>query len=516
MALLRPRHRSGHDLDPGHRLRRQAAIVGTAQQEFPQHFPRSGWVEHDPGGDLGDGRSPPCRERHRQGRHQRRGDIAAHRHHQPARDDVVWDRADRQADPPRHRLAGPPHRRSLRSAARAAGHEADGHRQDRAAARSLFLRHQDRLAARQRDGRARRARKRASSCFGTIDTFPDLAADRRQGARHRRHQRLAHAALRHPQAATGTTSCCRIFGVPARHAAGGASDCAGDFGVTEPALFGGRDPDPRRRRRPAGGDHRPGLLRARHDEIDLRHRLLRPAQHRRQTRSSRSNRLLTTIAYQLGGKRTYALEGSIFVAGAAVQWLRDGLEIIREPRDTARSPTPPTRARTVYLVPAFVGLGAPYWDAEARGAIFGLTRDTGPGRVCPRRARGGRATRRAICSRRCAATGMAARAGDGAAGRRRHGRLRLDDAAPRRHPRCARRPADDPGDHRARRRPISPGSLPGVYPSPAEFAKALEARAALHAADGRGDERAASSPAGGMRCRGLCRGGSEVRPDHGL
>jgi glycerol kinase len=89
------------------------------------------------------------------------------------------------------------------------------------------------------------------------------------------------------------------------------------------------------------------------------------------------NRLLTTIAYRIGGEVTYALEGSIFIAGAAVQWLRDGLRVIRaasEVEALARAADPKQR---VYLVPAFVGLGAPYWDAEARGAVFGLTREAG-------------------------------------------------------------------------------------------------------------------------------------------
>ena len=90
------------------------------------------------------------------------------------------------------------------------------------------------------------------------------------------------------------------------------------------------------------------------------------------------NRLLTTIAYQLGGKRTFALEGSIFVAGAVVQWLRDGLEIIKTASQTQQLAEKADPAQMVYLVPAFTGLGAPYWDAQARGAIFGLTRGTGP------------------------------------------------------------------------------------------------------------------------------------------
>ena len=91
-----------------------------------------------------------------------------------------------------------------------------------------------------------------------------------------------------------------------------------------------------------------------------------------------TNRLLTTLAYRLNGQATYALEGSIFVAGAAVQWLRDGLKIL------ANAPESETLAAAlpdndgVYLVPAFTGLGAPHWDPHARGAIFGITRDTGP------------------------------------------------------------------------------------------------------------------------------------------
>jgi glycerol kinase len=88
------------------------------------------------------------------------------------------------------------------------------------------------------------------------------------------------------------------------------------------------------------------------------------------------NRLLTTVAYQLDGRRTYALEGSIFVAGAAVQWLRDGLKLIAKASDTAALARRADPAQPVYLVPAFVGLGAPYWDAEARGAIYGITRGT--------------------------------------------------------------------------------------------------------------------------------------------
>jgi glycerol kinase len=100
-----------------------------------------------------------------------------------------------------------------------------------------------------------------------------------------------------------------------------------------------------------------------------------------QTAVASSHRLLTTIAYQLDGRPTYALEGSIFIAGAAVQWLRDGLKIIGNAAEAGELARAADQTQDVYLVPAFVGLGAPYWDAEARGALYGLTRGTGPAEI---------------------------------------------------------------------------------------------------------------------------------------
>ena len=90
------------------------------------------------------------------------------------------------------------------------------------------------------------------------------------------------------------------------------------------------------------------------------------------------NRLLTTVCYRLNGKSTYALEGSIFIAGAGVQWLRDKMKLIRSANETEKIVRSLKTNSNVYLVPAFVGLGAPYWDSNARGVLSGLTRDTGP------------------------------------------------------------------------------------------------------------------------------------------
>jgi glycerol kinase len=103
-----------------------------------------------------------------------------------------------------------------------------------------------------------------------------------------------------------------------------------------------------------------------------------------------NSRLLTTIAYQLDGKRTYALEGAIFIAGAAVQWLRDNLRLIASAPESGVLAAAADRGQDVVLVPAFVGLGAPYWQPEARGALFGLTRATGPNEIA-------RAALEAVC-----------------------------------------------------------------------------------------------------------------------
>jgi glycerol kinase len=153
-------------------------------------------------------------------------------------------------------------------------------------------------------------------------------------------------------------------------------DSAGDYGATAPDLFGA----PIAIRGVAGdqqaatvgqGCFRPGMMKATYGTgcFALLNTGERPVRSR--------HRLLTTIAYQLAGQRTFALEGAIFVAGAAVQWLRDGLGLIAKASEVDALAARADPASEVVLVPAFVGLGAPYWDAEARGAIYGLTRQTG-------------------------------------------------------------------------------------------------------------------------------------------
>ncbi len=154
-------------------------------------------------------------------------------------------------------------------------------------------------------------------------------------------------------------------------------NCADDFGVTQPDLLGAAIPICG----VAGDQHaavvgqacfKPGMMKSTYGTGCFA--MLNTGD----IAVTSQNNLLTTIAYQLDGKTTYALEGSIFVAGAAVQWLRDGIKLIETAADTQALAESADPKQGVYLVPAFVGLGAPYWDPDARGALFGMTRNTGP------------------------------------------------------------------------------------------------------------------------------------------
>jgi glycerol kinase len=157
-------------------------------------------------------------------------------------------------------------------------------------------------------------------------------------------------------------------------------DCAADFGTTDPVHFGAAIPI-----LGVAGDQQaatvgqacfaPGMLKSTYGTGCFA--LLNTGD----TLVESQNRMLGTIAYQFDGKPTYALEGSIFIAGAVVQWLRDGLKIIEAAPDTQAMAEAADPTQTLYLVPAFTGLGAPYWDPDCRGAMFGLVRNTGPAEI---------------------------------------------------------------------------------------------------------------------------------------
>ncbi len=148
-------------------------------------------------------------------------------------------------------------------------------------------------------------------------------------------------------------------------------DCADDYGMTDKALFGASIPI----RGVAGDQHAATIGQACFETGMMKSTYGTGCFAMLNTGADMvrsKNRLLTTIAYRLNGKTTYALEGSIFVAGAAVQWLRDGMKMIKSASETGKLAASADPSQNVYLVPAFVGLGAPYWDAEARGAVYSV------------------------------------------------------------------------------------------------------------------------------------------------
>ena len=221
---------------------------------------------------------------------------------------------------------------------------------------------------------AKKAAEAGRLCFGTVDSF--LLWRLTGGKAHLTDATNAARTLLF-DIGTGTwdDDLCRLFGVP-KSMLPDVRDCAARFGETSQDLFGA----PIRVLGIAGdqqaatigqGCFAPGMVKSTYGTGCFA--LLNTGPERIVSR----HRLLTTIAYQLEGKRCYALEGAIFIAGAAVQWLRDRLKLIAKASDIGALAQQADPAEEVYLVPAFVGLGAPYWDAQARGAIFGLTRNSG-------------------------------------------------------------------------------------------------------------------------------------------
>jgi glycerol kinase len=219
---------------------------------------------------------------------------------------------------------------------------------------------------------ARAAAEAGKLAFGTIDSF--LLWRLTEGRVHATDAtNAARTLLFDIGKGQWDEDLCRLFGVPIALLPT-VRDCAGDFGTTR--LFGGdiaiRGVAGDQQAATVGhGCFKPGMIKSTYGTGCFAVLNTGPE------RVASKNRLLTTIAYQLDGKRTYALEGALFVAGAAVQWLRDGLKIIDTAGEAGRLAALADPAEQVYLVPAFVGLGAPYWDPQARGAIFGLTRKSG-------------------------------------------------------------------------------------------------------------------------------------------
>ncbi|HET8725917.1 MAG TPA: glycerol kinase GlpK [Alphaproteobacteria bacterium] len=222
---------------------------------------------------------------------------------------------------------------------------------------------------------ARRRAERGELAFGTVDSY--LVWRLTGGRSHVTDvSNACRTLLYNITSGDWDDDLLRLFRVP-RAMLPALKDNADDFGVTEKEVLGAATPV-----LGSAGDQQaatigqacfvPGMLKSTYGTGCFA--LLNTGADLVRSR----NRLLTTVAYRLDGKTTYALEGAIFVAGAAIQWMRDMLDIFEESADAGRLAAKADPSQNVYLVPAFVGLGAPWWDSLARGAIFGLTRGTGP------------------------------------------------------------------------------------------------------------------------------------------
>jgi glycerol kinase len=352
-------------------FRDDMSIATFAQQEFPQHFPADGEIEHDPD-DLWRTTLETCRAAMRQAGAAAK-DIVAIGITNQRETTLLWERATGR---PVHRAIVWQDRRTadLCERLKAAGHEPTF-----AAKTGLLL---DPYFSGSKiawllDHRPsiRAQAERGELAFGTVDTY--LLWQLTGGKVHATDATNASRTLLFDiHAGRWDNELCALLGVP-KAVLPAVFDSSADFGTTDPEWFGAPIPI-----YGIAGDQQaaligqacftPGMIKSTYGTGCFA--LVNTGEHAVQSK----HKLLTTVAYQLDGKRTYALEGSIFVAGAAVQWLRDGLKIIDSAKasDALAQAADPTQ--DVILVPAFVGLGAPYWDPNARGALFGLTRATGP------------------------------------------------------------------------------------------------------------------------------------------
>ncbi len=347
------------------------AVVTIAQKEFTQHYPASGWVEHDPQ-EIWDTTVWSIRTALEQAGLPA-SDIAAIGITNQRETVLIW---DRETGEPIHNAIVWQDRRTAKMCARL---RKDG-------VEPVFSRKTGLILDPYFSGtkiswlldKVKGARKRAEAgklMAGTIDTF--LIWRLTGGKAHVTDATNASRTLLfNIEKNCWDKELLKILDLPAALLPE-VRDCAAEFGATRKDLFGASIPI-----LGVAGDQQaatigqacfePGMMKSTYGTgcfalLNTGDKLVRS-----------KNRLLSTIAYRLDGKNTYALEGSIFVAGAAVQWLRDGIKVIGKAAESGALAEKADDTQDVYLVPAFVGIGAPYWDADARGAIFGLTRNSGP------------------------------------------------------------------------------------------------------------------------------------------
>ena len=347
------------------------SIAAFAQQEFPQHFPADGEVEHEPE-DLWTTTIETCRSALR-GVGATASDIVAIGITNQRETTLLWDRATGR---PVHRAIVWQDRRTADLCAEL---KADGHEPVFAAKTGLLLDpyfsgtklawlllHQPDVGD---------LARRGELAFGTVDTY--LLWRLTKGKVHATDATNASRTLMFDiHSGRWDDELLKLLGVP-KSVLPEVRDSSAAFGAADPDLFGAAIPICG-----IAGDQQaaligqacftPGMIKSTYGTGCFA--LLNTGT----TPVVSSQKLLTTIAYQLGGVRSYALEGSIFIAGAAVQWLRDGLHLMQSAAQSGPLAAEADPTQDVILVPAFVGLGAPYWRPDVRGALFGLTRATGP------------------------------------------------------------------------------------------------------------------------------------------
>ena len=344
---------------------------GLAQQEFPQHFPRSGWVEHDPE-DIWRTVLATMRGALANAKLQA-ADIAAIGITNQRETTLIWDRKTGQ--PIYNAIVWQDRRTAdMCEALRAEKAELMVTAKTGLLLDPYFSGTKAAWILDHVEGARARA-ERGELAFGTVDTF--LIWRLTGGKVHATDiTNASRTLLCNIDTGDWDDDLLKLLRVP-RALLPAIRECRGDFGVSDPALLGAAIP-----LRGVAGDQqaatigqacfKPGMLKSTYGTGCFAVLNTGP------TRIASRNKLLTTIAYRIDGETAYAIEGSIFVAGAAVQWLRDSLHLIARADESGVLAAAADPEQAVYMVPAFTGLGAPWWDPNARGAIFGLTRNSGP------------------------------------------------------------------------------------------------------------------------------------------
>ncbi len=341
-----------------------------AQQDLQQHYPADGWVEHDPE-EIWQAVVNVCRQVLAQAA-QKGIQVAGIGITNQRETTVVWDRTT--SEPVYNAIVWQDRRTAdLCDELRRAGHEEQVTMATGLLLDPYFSATKLRWILDQVPGARQRA-EAGELAFGTIDSY--LLWRLTGGRVHATDvTNASRTMLYNIHQLQWDTPLLELLQLPASLLPQ-VKECAADFGTTDPELFGtvlpiGGVAGDQQAAAIGQGCIDAGMIKSTYGTGCFM--LLNTGKEACRSQ----HRLLTTIACRINGETSYALEGSIFVAGAAIQWLRDGLKLIRNTKDIEELVASLPSNRGVYMVPAFTGLGAPHWDPHARGAIFGLTRDTG-------------------------------------------------------------------------------------------------------------------------------------------